>query len=92
MQNKKFCYLDNKEMQKLGLEELGYDTWDALWSDYTVFSLVRNPYDRAGSSYDYILGRHEVRFSRPLDNERVRSQHTDPRFIRGHFPAPIHAS
>ena len=30
--------------------------------DYTVFfSLVRNPYVWVGSSYDYILCRHEVR-------------------------------
>jgi hypothetical protein len=30
---------------------------DELWMDYTVFALIRNPYDRAGSSYDYVLSR-----------------------------------
>lgn len=61
MQDKPFCFLNNKEMGELGLEELGYESWQALWQDYTIFALVRNPYDRAGSSFDYILGRHKVR-------------------------------
>ena len=61
LQNEPFCYLDNRQMQDIGLENLGYESWDALWQDYTVFTMVRNPYDRAGSSYDYLLKRRKVR-------------------------------
>ena len=76
MQTRPFCYVDNKEMQAIGLKNLGYESWDTLWADYTVFTMVRNPYDRAGSSFDYILGRHEVRCSCFLQRSRSRATRT----------------
>jgi hypothetical protein len=47
------------DMAKFGVEALGYNTMEEMWMNYTVFALVRNPYDRAGSSYDYVLSRRE---------------------------------
>jgi hypothetical protein len=47
-------------MIRTGANALGYQDFHALWMDYTVFTLVRNPYDRAGSSYDYLLSRRTV--------------------------------
>ena len=38
-----------------GHDAFGYDSWESLWADYTVFATVRNIYDRAGSAYDYLL-------------------------------------
>lgn len=32
----------------------------ALWKEYFVFTVSRNPYSRAGSAYDYMLGRRQV--------------------------------
>ena len=44
-----------------GHDAFGYDSWASLWADYTVFATVRNVYDRAGSAYDYLLGRRKAR-------------------------------
>ena len=43
-----------------GHDAFGYDSWESLWADYTVFATVRNIYDRAGSAYDYLLMLREV--------------------------------
>lgn len=51
------CLWRTSDMVKAGLKTLGYRSWQELWSDYTVFTLARNPYDRAGSAYDYLLAR-----------------------------------
>ena len=61
MQGHDFCFWTNKAMSQLGLAKLGYDSWDALWADYTVFTLTRNPYDRAASLRDSIVAGHKVR-------------------------------
>ena len=61
MQKYKFCFVSNRRMQTWGLPALGYSSWEDLWADYIVFTMVRNPYDRVASAYDYILGRREVR-------------------------------
>ena len=47
-------------MTKAGPEAFGFQSFDELWEAYTVFALVRNPYQRAASSYDYILDRRKV--------------------------------
>jgi hypothetical protein len=48
-------------MMRLGLSKLGYKSWEQLWAAYIVFAVVRNPYDRAGSSFDYLKMRRPVR-------------------------------
>jgi hypothetical protein len=45
------------DLATFGVQALGYNTMEELWMDYTVFALVRNPYERAGSSFDYLLSR-----------------------------------
>ena len=55
------CLWRVSDITRNGLKKLGYDSFEAMWADYTVLALVRNPYDRAGSSYDYTLGRRTVR-------------------------------
>lgn len=53
------CMWTAEMIQNLGLKKLGYASWEELWADYTVVTLIRNPFDRAGSAYDYLLGRRE---------------------------------
>lgn len=49
------------ELQRQGAPHtFGFDTWQAMWRNYTVFALVRNPFDRAASAYDYIQSEREV--------------------------------
>lgn len=55
------CLWRATDITRVGIKSLGYESLETLWADYTVMALIRNPYDRAGSSYDYILGRREVR-------------------------------
>lgn len=72
------CLWRATDITRVGIKSLGYESLEAMWADYTVMALVRNPYDRAGSSYDYILGRREVcccsgrRHSGPLSSSRPR--------------------
>lgn len=61
MQTDPLCWWSAGDMVNHGAAAFGYADFDELWRDYTVFALVRNPYDRAGSSYDYILDRRQVR-------------------------------
>lgn len=56
-------------MVRVGHKELGYESWEQLWADYVVITTVRNPYDRAGSAYDYILWHRKWRQSQ----EKVRT-------------------
>ena len=37
-----------------GPKSLGYASWEALWQDYYIFAPIRNPFDRAGSAYEYL--------------------------------------
>ena len=64
------CLWTQDQMARLGPQAFGYDSFDALWMDYTVFSSVRNPYDRAGSAYEYILQHRvpKVRVASTLSN------------------------
>eukprot|EP00892_Ulva_mutabilis_P012447 jgi/Ulvmu1/9575/UM054_0005.1 len=55
------CLWHVTDVMRIGVQSLGYASWEALWADYTVMALVRNPYDRAGSSYDYTLGLRKAR-------------------------------
>lgn len=55
------CLWRVTDIIRVGIHNLGYESLETMWADYTVMALVRNPYDRAGSSYDYVLGRREVR-------------------------------
>ena len=54
------CLWSVTDIIHAGVNNLGYASLEAMWADYTVLSLVRNPYDRAGSAYDYILGHRQV--------------------------------
>lgn len=55
------CLWRVSDITRIGLKKLGYESFEEMWADYNVLALVRNPYDRAGSSYDYTLGRRTVR-------------------------------
>lgn len=49
------CLWRNSDMVRVGgARAFGYGSWAELWRDYLVFAPVRNPYERAASSYDYI--------------------------------------
>lgn len=56
MQNRSPCWWTTQSMYSAGVESFGYESIEALWADYTVFTTIRNVYDRAGSAYDYLLG------------------------------------
>ena len=47
-------------MERQTPQAFGYASFEELWQDYTVFTVVRNPYDRASSAYDYVLHRRKV--------------------------------
>ena len=61
VQDKKPCWWRLSALANLGVEKFGFaDTpqhtgLEAMWHNYTVFTVVRNPFARAGSSYDFIL-------------------------------------
>lgn len=55
------CFWTAEMLEDVGVRALGYDSLEALWQDYFVFGSIRNPYERAGSAYDYILDRRKVR-------------------------------
>lgn len=40
---------------------LGFADVRALWHSYTVFTVIRSPYDRAASAYEYLWSRRLVR-------------------------------
>lgn len=60
-QKRPHCLWQSAELARAGHAALGFDSWEALWRNYTVFTAARNPFTRAASSYDYIYARHEVR-------------------------------
>jgi hypothetical protein len=62
MQETPNCLWKVTDITRVGLPKLGYNSFEELWADYSVITLVRNPYDRAGSSYDYTLGHRNVRY------------------------------
>ena len=51
------CSYRQYAVKRDGLWKLGFDSWEELWKNYTVFSVARNPYDRAASAYDYLYAR-----------------------------------
>ena len=51
------CFYRPGHVTTPGIEHWGYRSWQELWMDYTVFTVARNPFDRAASAYDYITGR-----------------------------------
>ena len=42
-------------------QNFSYPSWQAMYQDFLVFTLVRNPYSRAASGYDFIYQEHGVR-------------------------------
>ena len=46
-----------KDMETVGVSALGYTSWADLWRDYVVFGIARSPFDRAASTYNYLLQR-----------------------------------
>ena len=60
LQKQGHCFWWKDRLLGDGPEALGYPTWDSLWQDYTVFAVVRNPFDRAASSYQYIYAERQV--------------------------------
>lgn len=60
LQKNPSCLWRVTDITRVGLSKLGYGSFEEMWEDYSVLALVRNPYDRAGSSYDYTLGRRKV--------------------------------
>lgn len=59
------CFYRQHHVTAFDAQYWGYESWEELWMDYTVFTVARNPFDRAASGYDYILQR-RVRSCRPL--------------------------
>lgn len=51
------CFWRPFHVTDLGPDHWGYSSWREMWMDFTVFTVARNPFDRAGSAFDYILGR-----------------------------------
>ena len=55
------CFFWGHRFFSRDTKKMGYSSWEALWKDYTVFGLARNPYDRAASSYEYMYSERRVR-------------------------------
>eukprot|EP00892_Ulva_mutabilis_P004467 jgi/Ulvmu1/2392/UM131_0003.1 len=66
------CWWTTLNVHKVGVESLGYESLQAMWADFTVFTITRNVYDRAGSAYDYLLG---LRANRKDDCQDPEFQH-----------------
>lgn len=62
LQAKEQCWwrLQDIANRKGGTQALGARSVHELWQQFTVFTMVRNPYDRAGSAYEYLYSRRLV--------------------------------
>lgn len=58
------CFANILQLLEDGPAAWGYASFADIWADFTVFAVVRNPFERAASAYDYVLGRHSL--VRPL--------------------------
>ena len=47
-----------------GPSKLGYKSWDEIWMHFFVFMPIRNPWDRAGSAFDYMQAHTTNRFGK----------------------------
>ena len=58
MQEEADCFiLGNAMAARHRPDYYNFTSWEDMWRDYTVFTIVRNPLDRAGSGYDYVNSR-----------------------------------
>lgn len=61
LQRNGHCMFAPHQLQRQGGPvALGFKNWHEMWLNYTVFTTVRNPYNRAASSYDYMEAERKV--------------------------------